>query len=94
MRRRRLPETDDRARAGGQLEVAGEEVGVHMGLDDPLDRQAAGRRLLQVHPNVAPGIDDHGPAGRLVTDEIGGLREARQVMLGEDHRCSQRLRPP
>ena len=77
---------DDGAGRRGQLEVAAEEVGVDVGLDHPLDRQPLGGCLLEVHVDVAPRIDDHGATRRLVTDQVRGVREARQVVLREDHR--------
>ena len=44
----RLPVRDRGAGLRGQLQVTAEEVGVHVGLDDPLDRQPVGGRLLEV----------------------------------------------
>ena len=81
----RLPVRDRRAGPGRQLEVTAEEVGVHVGLDDPLDRQPVGGRLLDVELDVAARVDDDGPPGRLVADEVRGLRQAGEVVLGEDH---------
>ena len=66
--------------------MAAEEVGVDVRLDHPLDRQPRLRRLLEVHADVATGIDDDRATGRLVTDEVRGVRQARQVVLSEDHR--------
>ena len=64
---------DQRAGGGGELEVAGEEVGVEVGLDDPFDPQPVGGGILEVLVDVALRVDDHRSAGRLVTDEIGGV---------------------
>ncbi len=76
---------DHRAGAVGQLQVAGEEVGVDVGLDDPLDRHVPLGDLLQVDVDVATRVDHDCPAGGLVADQVGGVREAGQVVLGEDH---------
>jgi hypothetical protein len=80
------PEAHGRAGTGPDLEVAGHEVGVDVGQDDPFDREAPGRRLVQVHADVAPGVDHDGPAGGLVADHVRGLRQAGEVVLAEDHR--------
>ena len=77
---------DDRAGVRSELEMAADEVGVHVRLDNSLDRQALGRRLVEVHADIAPRIDDHGAAGRLVTDQVGGMRQTAEVVLSEDHR--------
>jgi hypothetical protein len=61
---------DDCPGLRGEFEMAAEEVGVDVGLDHPLDRQPLRGRLLQVHADIAPWIDNDGATGRLVTDEI------------------------
>jgi hypothetical protein len=76
---------DDRAGLGRQLEVTAQEVGVNVRLNDPLDEQAPRRRLLDVDTYVPPGIDDDRPTGRLVSDDVGGVRQASQIVLREDH---------
>jgi hypothetical protein len=76
---------DDGAGAVGQFKVAAQEVGVEVGLDDPLDHQPLARRLVEVDADIAARIHHHRPAGRLVADEIRRVREAAQVVLGEDH---------
>src|SRR5207249_8014013 len=43
---------DDGARLGGQLQVAAEEVGVQVGLEDALDLEAAGGGLDEVDADV------------------------------------------
>ena len=76
---------DHRPGALGQLEMAAQEVGMDVRFDDPFDRQAVSVGLIEIDVDVAPGIDDDGPPGCLVADEIGRLGQARQVVLGEDH---------
>jgi hypothetical protein len=61
---------DGGAGAGGQLEMAGQEVGVDVGLDDALDADAGGISVGHVAGDVALGVDHHRPAGGLVGDEI------------------------
>jgi hypothetical protein len=79
---------DPRARALAQLEVPREEVGVAVGEEHVADRRADHARLLQIHVDVAPRIDDQRGLGRLVDDEVGGLREATEVDLLQDHATS------
>ena len=70
----------------GQFEVAGKEVGVEVGLEHQLDGEALGLGVTEVLVDVAAGVDDHGPPSALVTDQVGGLGQAVEVVLGEDHR--------
>jgi hypothetical protein len=76
---------DDRAGARGQLQMTAQEVGVHVGLDDPLNGHAVGGRLVQVHPDVAPGIHHNSSARHLVAHQVGGVGQAGLVVLREDH---------
>ena len=79
------PVGDDRAGLIGQLQVAADEVGVHVGLDHPLDPQPPSRGLIEIDAHIPAGIDDHRPPGGLVPDQVGRMRQAGQVMLGQDH---------
>ena len=81
----RVAERDRSTGARRELEVTTQEVGVEVGLDDPFDREPGGRRVGEVPVDVALRIDDHGPPGGLVAHEVGGVREALQVVLLEDH---------
>ena len=56
-----------------------------VGLDHPLDPQVPQCGLLQVDADVAAGIDDHRPPGALIADQVGGVGQAGQVVLGQDH---------
>ena len=76
---------DDGADAVGELEVAADEVGVEVRLDDALDDEPFRLRLLEVDVDVAPWVDDHGATGRLVADEVRGVGQAPEVVLREDH---------
>ena len=53
--------------------VAGDEVGVEMGLDDVLDLEALLLRGFDVDVDVALGVDDGGDA--IGGDEVGGVGE-------------------
>ncbi|MEI2699471.1 MAG: hypothetical protein V9E94_14450 [Microthrixaceae bacterium] len=87
------PERDRRSGGVGQLEVAGQEIRVEVGLDHPLDREAVPLGVGEVHADVALGVDDDGAAGGLVADQVAELREATQLVLLEDHaRSSLRSR--
>ena len=76
---------DRGAGGGGQLEVAGQEVGVEVGLDHELDRQPLGLGVGEVLGDVALRVDDDGAPGRLVADQVRRVREAVQVVLVEQH---------
>jgi hypothetical protein len=76
---------DARAGGGGQPAVAGNVIGVVVGLDDVLDRNPHVPRQAQVLADVELGVDDRRHAGVLVTDEIGGAAEVVLGDLAEDH---------
>jgi len=67
---RGLPVDDGGAGRRGQFQVPGKEIGVHVGLDDVVDAQPAGGRVVEVVLDVPPGVH-HGraPAG-LVADQV------------------------
>ena len=74
--------------AGGcrELQVAGQEVGVHVGLDHVFDTQSCRVCVVEVLPDVSPRVNHDGPPSGLVPDQIGGLRQAVEVVLNESHR--------
>jgi hypothetical protein len=77
----------DDLRAGRlrQFEVAGQEVGVEVGLDGQFDGEAELRGVGEVLGHVALRVDDDGPPGRLVNDQVRGVRQTLQVVLDELH---------
>ena len=76
---------DLRPGGGRQLQVTGQEVGVDVRFDDPLDLQAVLGGFAQVLVDVAARVDDHGTSGALIPDQIRPLRQAVQVVLRENH---------
>src|SRR5262249_27980004 len=76
---------DRGARLVRQLEMAAQEVGVHVRLDDALDAQPVGAGVVEVQGDVASRIDDDRPARCFVTHEVRGLRQAVEVVLDEVH---------
>ena len=61
---------DDRTGRRGELEVTGEEVGVEVGLDHPLDAQTQRVGVGQVLRDVTLRVDDDRASGGLVTDQV------------------------
>ena len=85
---RRVAVDDDGPGLRRELEMAGEEVGVEVRLDDVGDREALLVRISDIPGDVALRVNHDGlPRGR-VADEIAGVGEALEVVLLEDHRCS------
>ena len=82
---RGLPVDDGGAGRGGQLQVPGEKIGMHVRLDDVVDAQPAGGRVIQVILDVPPGIHHGRVPGGLVADQIGSLGQAFEVVLDEFH---------
>ena len=68
-----------------QLQMAGDEVRVEMGKKDVLDLQPVfgGERYVLIC--IALRIDHGCRARRLVSYQIGGVRQARQIELLKDH---------
>ena len=77
---------DPRPRGRGELQVPGEEVGVEVGVDDTDDAKAVRGRVVQVVLDVPARVDDDRLPGGRVPDQVGGLGEAVDVVLGEHHR--------
>jgi hypothetical protein len=64
---------DRRAGRGGELEVTRQEVGMAVGLDDPLDPQTVRRGVVQVGRDVPVRVDHDRPARGLVADQVRQL---------------------
>jgi hypothetical protein len=79
------PVADPGTRTGGQFEVTGDEVGVEVGVDHPLDLQPMRTGVGDVLEHVTAGVHDHGAAARLVADQVRRVGQAVQVVLREDH---------
>ena len=87
-----LAEVDAGAGALGELVVAGDKVGVEVGLDDVLDLQIVLLCELDIQVNVALRIDHGGDA--LGGDEVGGVGEAAEKELFDAygfHFCLSRV---
>ena len=77
-------EIDAGAGALGELVMAGDEVGVEMGLDDVLDLEVLFAGVVDVEVDVALGVDDGGDA--FGGDEVGGVGEAAEKELFDEYR--------
>ena len=53
--------------------MAGEEVGVEVGVDDAHDAQPVSLGVIEVLSDVTPGVDHDGLSGCFITNEIGRL---------------------
>ena len=78
-------EADVGAAAVAEFEMAGEEVGVEVGEEDVADVHAEFVGVVDVLLDVALGVDHDGGAAGFVGDEIGGVGEAAEVVLLEEH---------
>ena len=61
---------DDRAGCRGELEVTGEEVGMEVRLDHPLDAHTEAGGVREVLRDITLGVDDDRASGGLVTDQV------------------------
>ena len=72
---RRVMDVYRRAGGGDEAPVAGDVVGMVVGLQDVLDAHAEVAREPQVLVDVELGVDDRGDAGVRVADEVAGAAE-------------------
>ena len=87
-------EMDGRAAMVAQLQVAGDEVGVEMGEEDVADLEAKLFGVGQVLLDVALRVDDDGGCALLVPEQIGGVRQASEVVLFQNHGSRPSLTRP
>ena len=90
---------DGRAATVAQFQMAGDEVGVEVGEEDVADLKAKFLGVGQVLLDVALGVDDDGGRTGLVSEQIGGVGQAAQVVLFQNHRSlsafrAGRCKPP
>ena len=78
-------EMDGRAATVAQFQMAGDKVGVEVGEKDVADLEAEFLGVGQVLLNIALRVDDDGGRTGLVSEQIGGVGEAAQVVLFQDH---------
>jgi hypothetical protein len=78
-------DVDRRAGRGGEPAVAGDVVGVRVGLEHVLDADAEVAREREVILDVELGVDDGGEAGILVADQVRGAAEVVMGHLAEQH---------
>jgi hypothetical protein len=83
--RRELAHADLGTRALGQLRVARDEVGMHVGQEHQIDREALLLGLVEVLLDVAARVDDDRAPGGRISDQVRGLGQAGQVVLLDDH---------
>ncbi len=81
----RRAEIDGRARAIAQLQMAGDEIGMQMGQEDVPDGERVFGGEFHVLIDVPLRIDNGCRARRFVSNQVGGVRQARQIELLEDH---------
>jgi len=76
-------EYDRCSRGIGQFEMPRQKIGVEVGLDHPVDRQAGRSRVVEILRHVALRVDHRGHAARGVADEIRRVRQTTEVVLLE-----------
>ena len=84
-------DVDRRAGRGPQPAVAGDVIGVVVGLEDVLDAHAHVARQLEVLVDLEPRIDHRRHPGLLVADQVGRAAEVVMGDLAEDHRTASGL---
>ena len=78
-------EMDSRAATVAQFQMAGDEVGVEVGEEDVADLEPEFLGVGQVLLDVALRVDDDGGRTGLVSEQIGGVGQAAQVILFQNH---------
>jgi hypothetical protein len=85
-----LVDVDRPPRGPGQPAVAGDVIGVVVGLEHVLDPDAVQPAQPQVRLDRPLGVDHGGDARASVTDEVGGAAQVLVQDLAEEH--SRQLR--
>jgi hypothetical protein len=81
-------QVDSGAGAGGQFAIAGDVIGVEVGVKDVRDPQPIGLGDLEIAVHIALRVH-HGTHARLAaTDQIGNAAQALKEELPEDHNVS------
>ena len=80
-----LVDVDRRPGRAGEAAVAGDVIGVVVGLQHVLDSHSVQARQLQVGVDVPLWVDHGGDAGGRVADQIGGAAEILVDYLAEEH---------
>ena len=78
-------EMDGRAATVAQFQMAGDEVGVEVGEEDVADLEAEFLGVGQVLLDVALRVDDDRGRTGLVSEQIGSVGQAAQVVLFQNH---------
>jgi hypothetical protein len=76
---------DGAAGAGSQLAAAGDEVVVEVGLQGVGNFHAQGVGLADIEVHVAGGVDDGAELRVLGADDVGGVAEAFDANLLDQH---------
>src|SRR5579862_1166484 len=74
--------------------MAGDEVRVKVGKEDVANLEAGFLRISQVLLNIALWVDDDGRCTGLVSEQIGSVSQAAQVVLFQNHRNRYSLPRP
>ena len=71
--------------------MAGDEVGVEVAEEDVADLKTKPFGVGDILMDVSLRIDDDGGLALLITEQIGGVCQASEVVLLQDHRSSMSL---
>ena len=89
----RLPaEADGGAHAVAQFEMTGDEIGVEVREEDVDDAKVVIRRKRQILVDVTLRVDHSGCSAFFVGNDVGGMREAVQIKLFEEHHSPHGIR--
>src|SRR3984957_14946183 len=73
-----------------QLQVPGDEVRMEVGQKDVADREAELLSVYQVLLDIPLWVDHDPRSARLVPQQVGGMGQASEVVLFQDHGALQR----
>ncbi len=78
-------QVDCGAAAVAKLQMAGDKVGVEVGEKDMADGESVSSGVSEVLLDIALGIDNDGGRGRLVGQQVRGVRQAAKIVLLQEH---------
>ena len=71
--------------------MASDKVGMEVSEEDVTNLETELAGVVEILLDIALRVDDDGGVGGFVAEEVGGMREAAEIVLLEDHGALKRI---